>query len=613
MGDRASIENQPAPLAAPSLQHTTLVLIILSLVAFLNTMSNGFVWDDHGFIDGPWLESHRSRPLSTFTRGSMEGSSLWQTAGYYRPLVTLTKVADFILWERWPPGYHLTNLAMHVVCVILAYGILRRTLGVGWIPFFASAIFAVHPVHAESVSFFAGRTDVLYTLFLLISVHLFLDHRSGRLRSVAWPASLVAFAAALLSKETAACLPMMLAILLVTDPRGGRRRWLALIPYLVLLVIYLTIRLIVLPQAGIVTSYPPAFGDFSSTLATMPGVLLIYCRVSLIPAALAVYREIGLIPSIADPRAISGLVAVLALFASGVLVRRHRVLLLAWAWFLLPLLPVSNLIPSGAIQADRYLYLPVLGSSILIAWAIEQVMQRRAWVGLALAGAVTISLLSMTIHRNRDWRDDASLWRANVADYPRSVDARLNLGAALGKEQNPFGAIEHLEEAHRLAPHHPLVSYNLGFAREEAARIVTEPGEMRSLLEDAEGSYRASVASGGPPSAHERLGRLLDRKGLKEEAAESMRRALPHSVAAFLYLADAARESGDRDGEIRLLESLVESHAAHWEAVFRLGELYQATGAMGKARALYHRLWKESVDPGIRNLAGQALSRLDRP
>ena len=294
---------------------------------------------------------------------------------------------------------------------------------------------------------------------------------------------------------------------------------------------------------------------------------------------------------------------------SGAFLLRRRSLLIAWSWFLLPLLPVSNVIPIGTIQADRYLYLPVLGATIFVGWTIERVLVRSKPTGIGLGLAVLGLFVALAIDRNRDWRDDLSLWRANVADYPDSPRAHANLGAALGLRGDPASAAREYRTVLALRPGQALASYNLGVALEDLASAAPTQAEAERLRAEAEAAYRtAAAAERYPRGVHERLGFLLVGRGEVEAGVEHLRRALPKSVPAYLRLADLAREAEDRAEEIRLLEQMLATHPFQWEGMLRLAELYAAEGRQEEARRLYSAILSiDSIEPAIRRAAEEAL------
>ena len=182
-------------------------IVCAGAISFGNTLSYGFVWDDHFLIGDSYFVRHWSALPKIFTSHFWAGHADWKM--YYRPLINVTYLVDYHLWGLAPLGYHLTNVITHVAVSLAVLWICSLLLKDWLTGFVAALVFALHPVHSQSVSFIAGRTDLVCTLFVLVAFGLYHRWRtSGR-----WPAyagSALAFLAALLSKEVAVMLPFVL-------------------------------------------------------------------------------------------------------------------------------------------------------------------------------------------------------------------------------------------------------------------------------------------------------------------------------------------------------------------------------------------------------------------
>lgn len=228
-----------------------ILLFLLALVAgvlYLNTLSHGFVWDDHTYILGnPQFQEGRYFPhyfVSDFCEGVNEDCF------FYRPLVSLTYLMDQLFWGENPFGYHLTNIIIHILVSLLVYAVVGALLQNKIAAWIGAILFAIHPIHSESVSFIAARTDPPATLFYLLAFFFYLkiSHCKGVQGLMVQAVSLLCFSLALATKEIAVTLPLVLMIhsLLFPKPhRSIRGLWKRLgpsVPYWLVLSAYLLLR-----------------------------------------------------------------------------------------------------------------------------------------------------------------------------------------------------------------------------------------------------------------------------------------------------------------------------------------------------------------------------------
>ncbi len=333
----------PGSLATRSRLVANANLVMLSLSVYAPTLGYGFVWDDHVLIVQNSTIRDWSNLPRIFAADFFQVSRSLEARGYHRPLVTLSYMVDHTLWGLRPFGYHLTNVLLHVTVVVLVYLVGLRLLRDGVAPLLASALFAVHPIHTESVAWIAGRTDVIATAFVLLSLLLYVERRPRR----SWGA-LVAFAAALLAKEVALLLP---AVLLVYEsffhapPWRDRLRRVA--PFLAVLVTYGFLRFGVLRVAP-GNPFLWAQGPYR-LLLTFAVAVWIYGEKLLLPVNLNAYYSVPVVTSLWQPFVLASLAM---LGATGAVLQRIRrgepAIVFAALVFLLALLPVSNLVPLGA-------------------------------------------------------------------------------------------------------------------------------------------------------------------------------------------------------------------------------------------------------------------------
>ena len=396
-------------------------LFALAVALFANSLGHEFVWDDTAVIrDNPFL---RERGAWWHCFGRDFGLEIIRRpVGYYRPVVFLSFLLNYAEGGLHPFAYHAANVWLHGLNTVLVFCLLGRLAGrrIGTL---AAAFFAVHPVHAESVAFIAGRSDLLCACFLLLSLlataRSFEARRGAR---AAWQgAALFAYAAALLSKELAVALPgVLLAYGLIH--RFRFRTILALCaPTAVVAALYLGFRFCVLPMALVDQSSLSLDSEFASRGARL---LFYYAAQQVFPVIPTLGAKVLARRLWVDVAAVALLVLLLAV------ARPRRLATDAAAWlamFLAPALWVSLF--AGIELSDRFAYVPSVGICALAAIAVARYWERVRLVRVALAILLAAFAL-LSFYYGRMWRNPISLWRASIAYHPQSGRSYYNLGNA---------------------------------------------------------------------------------------------------------------------------------------------------------------------------------------
>ncbi|MBI4516740.1 MAG: phospholipid carrier-dependent glycosyltransferase [Deltaproteobacteria bacterium] len=431
----------PAPAARPRRARYLPLLGLFALVVaiYANSLANDFVFDDHTLLDF-------NPEVNPAIAGAIE-----QRAIEYRPFRTLSYVLDRQIGGHHPAAYRAGNLVYHALTGGLALAVYRQ---LGFSPLTAllgAAFFVSHPVQSESVAYVSGRRDVLCGLFVLLAFSFLLRWRAQRRW---WQLALAGAALAMgaLTKEVAFGFPLLVLAYDVTIAPAQRRpaapessRWagarLALKEQ----------RLVYLLLAGFtaaalayfaVVGLPSERGWWGGTLATnFLNVALLWVHsavVLLFPLRLLAdysFEAVPLIHRAAAPLAWAAVAALLALLALawGQRQRAPRAAFLLF-WSGAALLPSSHVFPHHDFWAEHYLYVPLFGFAGLLALAIARVGRQlgAARRSVTLAGALVVTLYGLrTVVRNRDWRDELTLWRVTSAAAPRCARARANHGGAL--------------------------------------------------------------------------------------------------------------------------------------------------------------------------------------
>jgi tetratricopeptide (TPR) repeat protein len=536
------------------MRRLALAVVVLAAVAvYVPALRNGFVWDDR-LVLGKQL-AHFDDVRTVFFPGQIPQAS----RVYYRPLVTVTYLADRAAGGGAPLPFHVTPIALHAVAAALLFLLIRRLVGPDRVAAatLAALAFAVHPVHAEVVAWMAGRAEALATAALVGAFLLcgrWLDgERAGWLVGGA-----VALVAALLGKETAlAGIPLAAALPFVWPGRRAAREapvlWGALAAAVAA---YLVLRSV---AVGVATGVARPFG--AARPEELLGALGFYAE------ALAWPRLAGAVRSAAPTDAFHVALGAAVAVAGGagfMVALRKRANVVAWsiAWigiaFVPPLVLVVRAISETPV-GDRYVYLPSAGAALLLACALARV--RSVALTTALVAATLAAIVAggiATARRAPIWRDDPTFWQNAVAAVPDEGYAHGKLALALYER----GDLAAAEAQYRAAlagrinpPERAIVENNLGYLLLREKRWAEAEPLFRSAIVPGprfSGPYRGLAES--------LLARATDDAPVPAEIRPMLERALevdPADARAALLLGRLSIVEGKRDEGVRWL-----SHAA---------------------------------------------------
>jgi tetratricopeptide (TPR) repeat protein len=601
-----------------------LALATLAIAVFAEVRHFGFLsWDDPSYVtENP----HVLRGLTwrgvwwAFTTGD---------AANWHPLTWLSHMLDVQLFGVNGGRHHLTSLVLHVANVLLLFGALcqlftRRRKDAKQISNFdlrtsnfdadtvwqcglVAALFAVHPLHVESVAWISERKDVLSAFFGLSAIWSYATYAqrpSGRRYAV----TLGLFALGLMAKPMLVTLPLVLLLLDVWPldrlSRGGARALIVeKLPFFALAAASSVVTFIVQQRGGAVGGLGALGWDLRGENALLSYVR--YLGKCVWPSGLSAFYPY--------PPKTSAALAVLALAGlAGLTIlaarawRRHPYLLVGWLWFVIMLLPVIGLVQVGdQAMADRYTYLPLIGLFIAAAWGAQALAARwrvprtaRAFV----AAAIVMGCAMMARTQVSTWAANESLWGHALAVTPDNYRAHVGLADAAMDAGRPADAVVQYQAAARLVPRAAAVQNSLGLALTAAGR-----------LDDAAAAYAAAVAlDPGFADAHDNLGAMLARLGRLDEAIAHYRVAIridPSLALAHNNLGLALATRGQVDEGIgECLSALsLKPDDAQWH--FQVAAMLETRGR--KAEAIDHLRRTLALDPA-HTAARQALARLGR-
>lgn len=594
-----------------SIARAILLICLLSVFAYANSLGGDFVFDDHEQI----VENQDIRSWHNLTKAFT--THVWEfrerpgdlsvppPLPYYRPLFTVMLTVEFHLFGLWPQGWHLVSLLLHILCAVGVFYVILLVSGRSLVALFTAVLFAVHPVHAESVSWISGMTDPLFGVFFLASLYFFLKANSAfdeRAKQKAFIWSLALFAISAFAKETALSLvPLVFGLELIQSTGKILRRFIEAferaLPYVAVALIYLVPRYLVLgdlmwknPQAP---DRPLAY-----TLLTLPLVVCTYVFHLLWPTGLSVTYNTHFITNKSSTDFLLP-AAALVLIGTALFICRKRISREVWQAMLLitvPLLPVLNL---GQVSReeylvfDHYLYVSVAGLGYLVALGVEkfgafELSGRRSIAGirrtvLAMTAFTMIVVVSTaaTARENRAWTDSYSLW-SNVARVrPAYWAAHYNIGIALLDAKRFDEARRSLARASELKPDEADIVDALGRAYDGLGDTQNAVASFNRAIEinpemfvsynnlgtvyfktgdyaSAETNFAAALRL-KPEAAASRfnLGLCYSREGRYADATrelERVARLTPDDAEAFYELASAYEQMGRVEEAVRELK-----------------------------------------------------------
>jgi tetratricopeptide (TPR) repeat protein len=413
--------------------------MLLTAIAYGPALKAGFMYDDRFFIqENDKIREWKYLPEYFSESGSSIASIKWD--GIWRPLRSVSYLADYKIWRLNPFGFHLTSLLWHLLNIVLLYILLGKMFKGQRLRTAACLIFALHPVQTEAVTWISSRGDLMYTAFGLASM---IFYRIFKGTGKIWAAalSLLGLVLSLLSKEAAVVVPVLIVLYDWIFEHGGEvgktlAGWKSYLPYALLTVVYLVVRRMALGRV----SQCPYWGDsFWTTAFTMLGAAVEYVRLLFLPLWLKVDYVYELSTSLWDWRVLGALAVLLVISLLAWRDRRKgKFLALGWLWLVAGLLPVSNLLPLTAIMAERFLYLPLAGFAVWAGHLADRISSRRlVYTTLAL---VAVPMILLTFKRNREWREPQIFWQTEAARSPDSYIAHDYLGSLSYQKGDLAGA-----------------------------------------------------------------------------------------------------------------------------------------------------------------------------
>jgi tetratricopeptide (TPR) repeat protein len=428
----------------------------------------------------------------------------WPATNWF-PLKNISLMLDFQLYGFHPGAFHFTNIVLHTVAVVLLFLVLRQMTGSIWSSAFVAAIFAIHPLRAESVVWIEERKDVLSGVFFMLTLAAYLHYT--RKRSIARYITMsILFGAGLFSKPMLVTTPFILLLLDYWPPNRSQKSevsgqkpeiqiWLPLVAEKIPL-FAMSVVVAILTARGIAPAHSAA--DQLPFLARAGNAFIsyfVYIWQMIWPANLAVFYPY---PQDGLWQAVLAAAALIAITIIIVVLRKSRpYLLVGWLWYLSMLLPVIGIIQVNLqAHADRYTYLPQIGLYVMTAWGVADLLANWRYQAqtVGIAAIVVIAALAITARAQASyWRDSEALWSHTIAVTKDNYFAHASLADFLMRGGRVTEAIAHSEEALRIRPSDADAQNNLGLALLQTGDTLRATEHLEKALEIDPGHMNAEV------------------------------------------------------------------------------------------------------------------------
>jgi tetratricopeptide (TPR) repeat protein len=581
--------------------------LILALVAaiYLPSLTNGFTYDDDAVVPGVASLLNRPGAVHRF----LSKDYFFSGELTYRPIVTLTYVLDWKLGGGTPFAFHVQSLVWQLIAVGCPLVLLKRSGVSPFVRYGAAALYGVHPVLTEAIDSIAFREDVLVTALGLLGLVVATGSARGRPSNVRLIFSLTCFLAAMFAKESGVVFLLLLPLThwMFESQTNGSDPWRPgdhareYVALSACTVGYLFVRFVLLPSPVVYAER--IGGSMINSIATGLVAVGDYLRLLVYPHPLcADYRGVvAPVQSLLDWRPWASLLVVAAVTTFAWASRRRNALgWWGWAWFLIAVGPVSNVVALATPVAERFMHLPFVG---LVVFAVSSVASvatasrehadkwtitsrgasRVLWIG---ASVLVVALGSLTWTRHAAWASNETLWRTTLADYPESVGALHGYGSVLVDRHREAEAVPYLKRA--------LESTAAGHDARSA--ILLDLGSAYYAMGQfdlARQSFESSIAESERPKAYFNLGLTLVRLQRPNDAEEKLRAALrlepdmaeAHSALGGVFAMQGKTEQAlaEYREAVRLNPSLASAHANLGVALANKGQAEDAIDELLRA------------------------------
>ncbi|HAH33091.1 MAG TPA: hypothetical protein DCL44_12335 [Elusimicrobia bacterium] len=416
-------------------------ILLLTIIVFSDSLKNSILtcWDDNQYItDNIAIRGLAFENIRTFFSKAY--------VGCYLPLTMLTYAFDYRLFGLNPASFHFTNLFIHLLNVILVFIFIQKLAGEKKISTIAALIFAIHPMHVESVAWLSERKDVLYSFFFLSSLICYLNYLKDSFRLKHLFYCLILFICSLLSKPAAIPLPLVLILLDYYYSRDAlnKKAIIEKIPFFILAIIFGVILLFTQNKFEAITQTFYFYERFFLTsYAIVFYVIKMIAPLNLCAMYYYPAKSNGFLPIEYYLAPLLIVAVIYGIYKSGV---HKKHLISGFLFYLITIILIIQIKPVGSsIVSDRYSYIPYIGLSFIAGYFYVFFVSKNAKLKLPLNLLILCSVLTFSVltwKRNRVWADSLTLWTDVANKHPNVYHAWSSLGFEKIAHKDYKGAVE---------------------------------------------------------------------------------------------------------------------------------------------------------------------------
>lgn len=559
---------------------SNLLKIFICLFLFISVIAIYWHVQNHEFILKFDDEEYVTRNVQV-QKGLSWESIRWAftsttEAGLWHPLTWLSLMLDYQLYGLNAGGFHRTNLLLHIISTILLFLVLSRMTGSLWRSGFVAALFALHPLHVESVAWIAERKDVLSTVFWMLTMHAYVSY-VDRPRAWRYLLILIAFILGLMAKPMLVTLPFVFLLLdywplnrfqlelrnnetsnkrkILIIPIGQRNSiallFLEKLPLIILIIIFSYITFLTVDTVSSIISL-----KILSIFARIGNALVSYVEYiskMILPLNLAVFYPHPMTLPMCQVGFCLLLLSCISLI-NLYYIKKYPYLIVGWLWYLGTLVPVIGLVQVGLhAMADRYTYIPLIGLFIIVTWGFADLAKRWHHGRLLFSSAAILILILMMVltwGQLRHWKNNLTLFNHAIDVTEDNYFAYNNLACIFIEKRDYRQAYQYASIAIQINPHLPAIQCNMGIilARfgntekaiyhfQEALKLQPDFLDAMKKLGDVyvqQGSIEAAISqyskvlniTPDDQEMHNNLGVALEIRGRDDDALVHFRRAL---------------------------------------------------------------------------------------
>jgi len=587
-----------------------MLLMVMTAAVFSPVLFHEFInYDDTDYI------TENPKVLSGWTKEGLAWAFKTRLHAHWHPLTWLSHMTDYALFGSNPMGHHLTSLLLHLANTVILFWVFYRMTGAVYQSAFMAALFAIHPLHVETVAWTADRKDVLCAFFWLTGLWLYVRY-TEKPTVPRYLLIIMVFVLSLMAKSMAVTLPLVLLILdfwplnrfepnrnnTLKTIKNARISRLTHSPLFARIAEKAILFILLIAGAG------AAIGVMRHELPSLKTFIKIMPSQVHISNALISYvsymgkmlRPVDLsivYPYFTNIPLLYAAGAGMLLAALTVLFFRKRItypyLWAGWLWYLVTLLPAVGIIKSGPHSpADRYTYLPIIGLFIIIAWGIPDMFSKWKKKNVILAIMATATLIVLAVLswiQVGHWKNSETVFKHAIRTNPYNWIAHNNLGNTLARRGKIDEAIFYYNASLSIKPNNAKAQNNMG-------AVLIRKGKIDEAVDHL---GKAITLKPRFPEARYNMGDALARKGKYEEAARHFKKALkykPEDAAIWLNLGVVYDRTGETEKALKFFSLVLQQHPDNYDALHNMGVVLAGQGKTDEAISSFNKALQVAPD-----------------